>query len=161
MIGLFKAIRDYKETELCSFRSFAILCITRQIITAVKTHARKKHNPLSSYQSLDAQTPDDNLLNSLASDLSQYEKHDDPLELFIFEEELEHVIRILRDKLSPLEWSVFVEYLEGKSYQEIAEATGASLGTVKSRLSRARGKMRDFLLEQRELLPSRYRLKNE
>ena len=56
MIGLYKAIRDYKFNDICSFRSFAVLCITRQIITAVKTHTRKKHNPLSCYRSLEANT---------------------------------------------------------------------------------------------------------
>lgn len=142
MIGLFKAIRDYKEDELCSFRSFAILCITRQIITAVKTHARKKHNPLSSYQSLDTQGPDENLLDSLASQSSGSDKSEDPLELFIFEEELDGVIAILRDKLSDLEWSVFVEYLEGKSYQEIAAEIDCETKVVDNALCRIKQKIK-------------------
>ncbi len=142
MIGLFKAIRDYNENELCSFRSFAILCITRQIITAVKTHARKKHNPLSSYQSLDIQTPDESLLDSLASDHCQADKNDDPLELFIFEEEFETVIQILRNKLSPLEWNVFVEYLEGNSYQEIADRIECQTKVVDNALCRIKQKIR-------------------
>lgn len=142
MIGLFKAIRDYKEDELCSFRSFAILCITRQIITAVKTFARKKHNPLSSYQSLDAQVPDESILDNLASHNAPREKSVDPLELFIHEEELDNVISILRDKLSDLEWSVFVEYLDGKSYQEIAEAIGCETKVVDNALCRIKQKIR-------------------
>ncbi|MHB8894965.1 MAG: RNA polymerase sporulation sigma factor SigH [Candidatus Geothermincolia bacterium] len=142
MIGLFKAIRDYKEGELCSFRSFAILCITRQIITAVKTHARKKHNPLSSYQSLDTQVPDENLLDSLASQGLGSDKSEDPLDLFIFEEELDTVIAILRDKLSDLEWSVFVEYLDGKSYQEIAEDIDCETKVVDNALCRIKQKIK-------------------
>lgn len=142
MIGLFKAIRDFKEDELCSFRSFAILCITRQIITAVKTHARKKHNPLSSYQSLDTQVPDENLLDSLASQGRGPEKSEDPLELFIFDEELDGVIGILRDKLSDLEWSVFVEYLEGKSYQEISEELDCETKVVDNALCRIKQKIK-------------------
>jgi len=142
MIGLFKAIRDYKEGELCSFRSFAILCITRQIITAVKTHARKKHNPLSSYQSLDTQVPDESILDSLASHTLGSDKSEDPLELFIFEEELDGVIAILRDKLSDLEWSVFVEYLDGKSYQEIAEGVDCETKVVDNALCRIKQKIR-------------------
>lgn len=142
MIGLFKAIRDYKEGELCSFRSFAILCITRQIITAVKTHARKKHNPLSSYQSLDTQIPDENLLDNLASHSLRADKSEDPLELFIYEEELDSVIGILRDKLSDLEWSVFVEYLEGKSYQEIAQEINCETKVVDNALCRIKQKMK-------------------
>lgn len=142
MIGLFKAIRDYKEDELCSFRSFAILCITRQIITAVKTHARKKHNPLSSYQSLDTQVPDESLLDSLASNSIGPDKSEDPLELFIFGEELDGVINILKDKLSDLEWSVFVEYLEGKSYQEIAEEIACETKVVDNALCRIKQKIK-------------------
>ena len=142
MIGLFKAIRDFKEDELCSFRSFAILCITRQIITAVKTHARKKHNPLSSYQSLDTQVPDENLLDSLASQGLGPEKSEDPLELFIFDEELDGVIGILREKLSDLEWSVFVEYLEGKSYQEISEELDCETKVVDNALCRIKQKIK-------------------
>lgn len=142
MIGLFKAIRDYKEDELCSFRSFAILCITRQIITAVKTHARKKHNPLSSYQSLDTQIPDENLLDSLASQGRNADKSDDPLDLFIFEEELDSIISILRDKLSDLEWRVFVEYLDGKSYQEISVALACETKVVDNALCRIKQKIK-------------------
>lgn len=142
MIGLFKAIRDYKEDELCSFRSFAILCITRQIITAVKTHARKKHNPLSSYQSLDTQVPDESLLDSLASNSIGPDKSEDPLELFIFGEELDGVINILKDKLSDLEWSVFVEYLDGKSYQEIAEELACETKVVDNALCRIKQKIK-------------------
>lgn len=141
MIGLFKAIRDYKEDELCSFRSFAILCITRQIITAVKTHARKKHNPLSSYQSLDTQVPDESLLDTLANQ-TMADKSEDPLDLFIFEEELDTVIAILRDKLSDLEWSVFVEYLDGKSYQEIAVEIACETKVVDNALCRIKQKIK-------------------
>ena len=142
MIGLFKAIRDYKEGELCSFRSFAILCITRQIITAVKTHARKKHNPLSSYQSLDTQVPDESILDSLASQSMRSDKTEDPLQLFIFEEELDAVIGVLREKLSDLEWSVFVEYLDGKSYQEIAIDVDCETKVVDNALCRIKQKIR-------------------
>ena len=143
MIGLFKAIRDYKEAELCSFRSFAILCITRQIITAVKTHARKKHNPLSSYQSLDTQVPDEGLLDTLAQrTLGGSEKSEDPLDLFIHEEELDSVIGILKEKLSDLEWSVFVEYLDGKSYQEIAQEIDCETKVVDNALCRIKQKIR-------------------
>jgi len=143
MIGLFKAIRDYKEDELCSFRSFAILCITRQIITAVKTHARKKHNPLSSYQSLDTQVPDESLLDTLAQGtMGGSEKSEDPLDLFIYEEELDGVIGILKEKLSDLEWSVFVEYLDGKSYQEIAVEIDCETKVVDNALCRIKQKIR-------------------
>ncbi len=142
MIGLFKAIRDYDEEQLCSFRSFAILCITRQIITAVKSHARKKHNPLSSYQSIDSEVPDETILNSLSQQAPRREKSEDPLELYIFGEELTNVISTLREKLSDLEWRVFVEYLEGKSYQEIAGALDVEVKVVDNALCRIKQKIK-------------------
>lgn len=142
MIGLFKAIRDFRESEPCSFRSFAILCITRQIITAVKTYNRRKHNPLSGYQSLDTQSPDENLLNGLASHANSAEKSEDPLDVYISEEELEKVIEILQEKLSELEWSVFMEYLDGKSYQEIAENIGCETKVVDNALCRIKQKIK-------------------
>lgn len=83
-------------------------------------------------------------------------------EEYALRQELSRVIQVGIGTLPPDQRAALIlSDVQGLSYQEIAEATGVSLGTVKSRLSRARGKLRDCLLEQRELLPSRYRLKNE
>ena len=86
--------------------------------------------------------PDESILDNLASHNVPREKSVDPLELFIHEEELDNVISILRDKLSDLEWSVFVEYLDGKSYQEIAEAIGCETKVVDNALCRIKQKIR-------------------
>ena len=145
MIGLYKAIRDYKFNDICSFRSFAVLCITRQIITAVKTHTRKKHNPLSCYRPLEASVFDE------SGDVVYYAgggigtKAEDPLEMFIFEDEVTRIIHILREKLSGLEWNVLVSYLEGKSYREIADEIKRDTKVVDNALCRIKAKIKNHV----------------
>jgi len=145
MIGLYKAIRDYKFNDICSFRSFAVLCITRQIITAVKTYTRKKHNPLSCYRPLEASVFDE------SGDLVYYAggniatKAEDPLDIFIFEDEVSRIIHILREKLSGLEWNVLVSYLEGKSYREIADEINRDTKVVDNALCRIKAKIKNHV----------------
>lgn len=145
MIGLYKAIRDYKFNDICSFRSFAVLCITRQIITAVKTHTRKKHNPLSCYRPLEANTFEEggDVVYFAANGTSS--KVEDPLELFIFEDEVSRIIHILREKLSGLEWKVLVSYLEGKSYKEIAGEIKRDTKVVDNALCRIKVKIKNHV----------------
>lgn len=145
MIGLYKAIRDYKFNDICSFRSFAVLCITRQIITAVKTHTRKKHNPLSCYRPLEAQAFDEGGEYVYYAGSGLNTKVEDPLELFIFEDEVTRVIHILKEKLSGLEWKVLVSYLEGKSYKEIAEEINRDTKVVDNALCRIKVKIKNHV----------------
>lgn len=146
MIGLYKAIRDYKFNDICSFRSFAVLCITRQIITAVKTHTRKKHNPLSCYRPLEASAFDENGEgNYYAGYPAASNKVEDPLEMFIYEDEISRVFHILKEKLSVLEWKVLVSYLEGKSYKEIAEEINRDTKVVDNALCRIKGKIKNYV----------------
>jgi RNA polymerase sporulation-specific sigma factor len=145
MIGLYKAIRDYKFNDICSFRSFAVLCITRQIITAVKTHTRKKHNPLSCYRSLEANIFDEGGEVVFFAGSGVCGKVEDPLELFIFEDEVSRIIRILREKLSGLEWKVLVSYLEGKSYKEIAGEIKRDTKVVDNALCRIKVKIKNHV----------------
>ncbi len=145
MIGLYKAIRDYKLGSFCSFRSFAVLCITRQIITAVKTHTRKKHNPLSCYRPLDTRVFDDSseYHSSISAGLAP--KVEDPLNLYIMEDELSRTIALLREKLSGLEWNVLVSYLEGKSYKEIAVDLDRDTKVVDNALCRIKVKIKTYI----------------
>ncbi|MBC7247668.1 MAG: RNA polymerase sporulation sigma factor SigH [Actinobacteria bacterium] len=145
MIGLYKAIRDYKFNDICSFRSFAVLCITRQIITAVKTHTRKKHNPLSCYRPLEANTFDESGDVVYFAGNGTGSKVEDPLELFIFEDEVSRIIHILREKLSGLEWKVLVSYLEGKSYKEIAGEIKRDTKVVDNALCRIKVKIKNHV----------------
>jgi RNA polymerase sigma-H factor len=145
MIGLYKAIRDYKFNDICSFRSFAVLCITRQIITAVKTHTRKKHNPLSCYRSLEANIFDEGSEVVYYAGGNGCTKAEDPLELFIFEDEVSRIIHILKEKLSGLEWKVLVSYLEGKSYKEIAGEIKRDTKVVDNALCRIKVKIKNHV----------------
>lgn len=145
MIGLYKAIRDYRGDCLCSFRSFAVLCITRQIITAVKTYTRKKHNPLSCYRPIENYIYDESGETSLNNNAQITSKNEDPLELFIQKDEIERIFEVMREKLSPLEWRVWMSHLEGKSYREIAVELDRDTKVVDNALCRIKLKIRDYI----------------
>ena len=145
LIGLYKAIRDYKFNDRCTFRSFAVLCITRQIITAVKTHTRKKHQPLSCYRPLESQLFEDGGEVAVQAGQELCPKVRDPLDLFIFEDELTRIVAVLREKLSDLEWRVLQAYLDGKSYQEIAEEIDRDAKVVDNALCRIKIKIRNYV----------------
>lgn len=143
MIGLYKAIRDYRNSKLCSFRSFALLCITRQIITAVKTATRKKHTPLNSYASLNANVFDEDASSTLL-DVMTSSRAEDPLDLFIVEEEIDNIKKVMRDVLSELEWNVLVAYVDGKSYQEIAVQLNKHTKVIDNALYRVKLKLKEL-----------------
>ena len=119
MIGLYKAIRDFKSDRLTSFKAFAELCITRQIITAIKTATRQKHIPLNTYISLNKPIYEEESDRTLIDVLSGL-KITDPEELIIGKEQLKHIEGEMAKVLSDLEMEVLQSYLDGKSYQEIA-----------------------------------------
>ena len=118
MIGLYKAIRDFRGDKLSSFRAFAELCITRQIITAIKTATRQKHIPLNSYVSLNKPIYDEDSDRTLL-DVISGTKVSDPEELIISQEEFDDIEDKMREILSPLEWKVLMSYLR-EIYQEMA-----------------------------------------
>src|SRR3712207_4584632 len=119
MIGLYKAIRDFKADKLSSFKAFAELCVTRQIITAIKTATRQKHIPLNTYVSLNKPIYDEESDRTLLDILSTV-KICDPEELVISREEVLKIENDIQEVLSELELEVLNSYLQGKSYQEIA-----------------------------------------
>lgn len=143
MIGLYKSIRDYQESKLCSFRSFALLCITRQIITAVKTATRKKHTPLNSYASLNANAFDEETNNTLL-DITTSSRIEDPQDLFIVEEEIDRIKKTMKDALSELEWNVLLAYIDGKSYQEIANQLDRHTKVIDNALYRVKLKLKEL-----------------
>ncbi len=140
MIGLYKAIRDYSPDKNASFRSFAELCVTRQIITAIKAATRQKHIPLNSYVSLNRpvnkEEPERTLIDVLgAAQMS------DPEETLISRETYQSMEEQLLASLSPLERSVLTLYLEGRSYVEIAELVGRSSKAIDNALQRVKHKL--------------------
>lgn len=144
MIGLYKATRDFKNDKLTSFRAFAELCITRQIITAIKSATRQKHAPLNSYISLNKPVYTDESERTLIEMLSSA-CVTNPEELIISREELDDIERSIGYILSDLEWEVLEGYLDGKSYQEMAAGTNRSVKSIDNALQRVKRKLEKFL----------------
>ncbi|MDD3652716.1 MAG: RNA polymerase sporulation sigma factor SigH [Desulfotomaculaceae bacterium] len=149
MIGLYKAIRDFRVDKLSSFRAFAELCITRQIITAIKTATRQKHIPLNSYISLNKPIYDEDSDRTLL-DIISSSKIADPEELIVSKEEFDNIEEKMGEILSSLEWKVLMSYLEGKSYQEIAEDLQRHVKSIDNALQRVKRKLERYL-EKREV----------
>src|SRR5215211_5634898 len=141
LVGLYKAVRDYRSDRESSFRNFAELCITRQIITAVKTASRNKHAPLNQYVSF-AQTPagapdsESTLEEVLPGPVSE-----DPSERVIATEELRSLVSCLSSVLSELESNVLSLYLDGHSYEGIGERLECDTKTVDNALQRVKRKV--------------------
>jgi len=150
MIGLFKAIRDYKLDKLTSFRAFAELCITRQIITAIKTATRQKNIPLNSYVSLNKPIYDEESDRTLMDILSTT-KITNPEEIIISREEFIFIEKKMGEILSSLEWKVLMAYLEGKSYQEIAVELKRHVKSIDNALQRVKRKLEKYLEDRNEL----------
>ena len=144
MIGLYKAIRDFDGSKTNSFKCFAEICITRQIITAIKTATRQKHIPLNSYVSLNKpiydEESDRTLMDIIAASIIT-----DPEELIISKEELKNIESKMNEILSKLELQVLELYLNGKSYQYIADIIGRDVKSIDNALQRVKRKMEKYL----------------
>ncbi|HEX9775232.1 MAG TPA: RNA polymerase sporulation sigma factor SigH [Actinomycetota bacterium] len=152
MIGLYKAIRDFRPDKQSSFRAFAELCIQRQIITAIKTSTRQKHIPLNSYVSLTRPMPQDDgqERDRVLVDVLTHTSHIDPVEMVISREELDSMQTSFREILSDLEAEVLQLYLEGKSYQDIAELLKRRVKSIDNALQRIKRKVEEHM-ERRAL----------
>lgn len=144
MIGLYKAIRDFRGEKLSSFRAFAELCVTRQIITAIKTATRQKHIPLNSYISLNKPIYDEDSDRTLLDVLSGTAVSD-PEELMINREEFLTIEYKMEQILSDLEWKVLMSYLDGKSYQEIAIDLNRHVKSIDNALQRVKRKLEKYM----------------
>ena len=144
MIGLYKAIRDYDVDKLASFKGFAELCITRQIITAIKTATRQKHSPLNSYISLDRPIYDEESERTLF-DIIEGTEAVDPVELLMNREKFGDIEEKLSDVLSSLEKQVLHLYLDGRTYQEISDEIGRHVKSIDNALQRVKRKFEDLM----------------
>ena len=142
LIGLYKAVRDFRADKETSFRSFAELCVTRQIITAIKTATRFKHSPLNSYVSFShtpaGQDPDG---ECTLGDALPGSHVNDPVVSVISTQELQSLVFCLGTGLSPLESDALRLYLEGSSYEEMAEELGCDTKTIDNALQRVKRKI--------------------
>lgn len=144
MIGLYKSIRDFRADKLSSFRAFAELCITRQIITAIKTATRQKHIPLNSYISLNKPIYDEDSDRTMLDILSGT-KVTDLEEVFISHELSGDLREKIQQNLSELESQVLMSYLEGKSYQEMAKELNRHVKSIDNALQRVKRKIEKTL----------------
>jgi RNA polymerase sporulation-specific sigma factor len=151
MIGLYKAIRDFEPEHNTAFRAFAELCITRQIITAIKTATRQKHQPLNSYVSLNrpvAGGDDDD--RSLADSIETSEVAD-PAALVISAEEVRTIKAQMGEVLSPFEVEVLEHYIDGRSYQQIADMLGRHVKSIDNALQRIKRKLEQHIARHKAL----------
>ena len=144
MIGLYKAIRDFNPDKLTSFKAFAELCITRQIITAIKTATRQKHIPLNTYVSLNKPIYEEESERTLLDVLAGF-RVTDPEELFISAEQMDNIQIEIQKVLSDLEQEVLRSYLDGKSYQEIACDLDRHAKSIDNALQRVKRKLEKCL----------------
>jgi RNA polymerase sporulation-specific sigma factor len=140
MIGLFKAIRDFSHDNLSAFRSFAELCITRHIITAVKAAARQKHIPLNSYMSIDVPVADDECGTALRDIVAAQQRYQ-PENLVVGRELGSAVRSYITRELSPLEAEALLRYIDGQTYHDIARTLGRDVKQIDNALQRAKKKM--------------------
>ena len=151
MIGLFKAVQDYDPKEGASFSSFAGLCVSRQMYTAIKASQRKKHLPLNSYVSLNKpiyeEESDRTLLDVCAEGHSS-----NPEELIISQEDLRGIHQRIDEVLSDLEQEVLAAYLDGKSYQEIADNLGRHVKSIDNALQRVKHKLEKLMEESKDIV---------
>jgi RNA polymerase sporulation-specific sigma factor len=142
MIGLYKAVRDFRHDKETSFRSFAELCVTRQIITAIKTATRFKHSPLNTYVSF-SHTPagQDNEGECTLGDALPGPNTNDPSVCVISTEELQSLVGCLGSALSSLEAEALRRYLDGSSYEQMAEVLGCDTKTIDNALQRVKRKI--------------------
>ena len=148
MIGLYKSIRDFQPARLASFHSFAELCIKRQIITAIKAATRQKHVPLNSYVSLNKPLYDEESDRTLLDVIEG--RVTNPEDLYISQEDLAHIQSQISEILSDLERQVLDAFIDGKSYQEIAELLGRHVKSIDNALQRVKRKLCKFLEENNQ-----------
>jgi RNA polymerase sporulation-specific sigma factor len=141
MIGLFKAARDFRADRQASFRAFAELCITRQVITAIKTATRQKHQPLNQYVSISGVRGSDDPGERSVEDLLDDHYMPDPADEVVSKERMDKMRQSMADMLSGLEVDVLRLYVEGKSYQEIGEQLNRHVKSIDNALQRIKKKL--------------------
>jgi RNA polymerase sporulation-specific sigma factor len=154
LVGLYKAVRDYRTDRESSFRNFAELCITRQIITAVKTATRNKHTPLNQYVSFSSSPTAGGEGEPTLEEVIPGSPVHDPVNQVISSEELRALVACISTALSELESRVLALYLDGHSYEEVGRRIGCDCKTVDNALQRVKRKVGAHLAERSALVPA-------
>ncbi len=149
LIGIYKAARDFRPEHLASFRAFADICVTRQIITAIKTATRQKHQALNQYVSISTPRTTDDSGDRAVDELIHVHRHGaDPADRVIAQERFGAMRQRLSEVLSGLEVEVLSLYVEGRSYQEIGEELGRHVKSIDNALQRIKRKL-ELTLDER------------
>jgi RNA polymerase sporulation-specific sigma factor len=148
MIGLYKAVRDFRDDRQASFRAFAELCITRQIITAIKTATRQKHQPLNQYVSISGVRGGDDANERSVEALLDDHNVADPADHVVSGERMDAMRTAMAEMLSGLEVDVLRLYVSGKTYQEIGEELGRHVKSIDNALQRIKRKVDVHLIEE-------------
>lgn len=146
MIGLYKAVRDFNNKKNMSFKTFADICVTRQILTAIRTANRNKHSPLNTYLSIDKPVNVEDFESTLLN-VIKLDNNSNPEELYISDESSKELKKAISDNLSEFEKTVINLYLEGCSYYEISEKINRSVKSVDNALQRIKKKLGKFKLD--------------
>lgn len=141
MIGLYKAARDFRNDRQASFRAFAELCVTRQVISAIKAATRQKHQPLNRYVSISGVRGSDDPSEGAVEELLDDHRAADPADEVVSQEQIETIRRSMAENLSSLEVEVLRLYVEGKSYNEIGSHLGRHVKSIDNALQRIKRKL--------------------
>ena len=152
LIGLYKAARDFRDDRQSSFRAFAELCVTRQVISAIKAATRQKHQPLNRYVSISGVRGSDDPGEGAVEDLLDDHRATDPADEVISNEQIQAMRRSMADSLSGLEVDVLKLYVEGKSYQEIGSQLGRHVKSIDNALQRIKRKLDHHLSDDEQEL---------
>ncbi len=147
LIGLYKAVRDFRPEHQSSFRAFAELCIKRQIITAIKTATRQKHQPLNSYLSISGSRPGDDSADAPIDEILVAHSDEDPCEVLVADERMEGMERSMQALLSTFEVEVLRLYVSGRSYHDIGDQLGRHTKSIDNALQRIKRKLDQHLTE--------------
>jgi RNA polymerase sporulation-specific sigma factor len=148
LIGLFKAARDFRADRQSSFRAFAELCVTRQVISAIKAATRQKHQPLNRYVSISGVRGTDDPSEGSVEELLDDHRITDPADEIISQEQIAAMRRSMAESLSGLEVDVLRLYVEGKSYQEIGCHLGRHVKSIDNALQRIKRKLDHHLTDE-------------
>jgi RNA polymerase sporulation-specific sigma factor len=154
LIGLYKAARDYRNDRQSSFRAFAELCVTRQVISAIKAATRQKHQPLNRYVSISGVRGSDDPSEGAVEELLDDHRASDPADEVISQEQIQAMRRSMSESLSGLEVDVLRLYVEGKSYQEISCQLGRHVKSIDNALQRIKRKLDHHMQDGDEAAPA-------
>lgn len=154
LIGLYKAARDYRADRQSSFRAFAELCVTRQVISAIKAANRQKHQPLNRYVSISGVRGSDDPAEGAVEEMLDDHRAADPADEVVSHEQIDAIRRSMAENLSSLEVEVLRLYVEGKSYYEIGSHLGRHVKSIDNALQRIKRKLDHHFIEEEELVPA-------